>query len=102
MWAAERLGQVRAHFSIVESMVPLPGEARLYLAYTEQRGPSLTGNPAGPQYLSEILSVLASATSPSEHVHFYENQPPLCGNSYRLTVYNESGDWFDKYAVPLD
>jgi hypothetical protein len=102
MRAAERLGQIRAHFSIVESMVLLPDEARLHLAYTEQGGPSLTGNPAGLRYLSEMLSILASATSPSEHVHFYENQPPLCGNSYRLTIYNESDDWFEKYAVPPD
>jgi hypothetical protein len=105
--AAKRLGQVRVHFGVVKSIVPMPEKARLHLRYAPQGGPTLTGNADGLRYLSDLCAALAdSPTSndegPEEHVHLYENEPPMFGQSYGLTIYHSSDGWFDRHAVAPD
>ena len=87
--AAERLRQVRVHFGVIKSMVPMPDDARLHLRYAPQGGPVLTGNRDGLRYLSDLCAVLADAAPPREitpeqiaAVEFYEDDkiplpPPL-------------------------
>jgi hypothetical protein len=106
--AAERLGQTRIHLSLIKGMVSMPEDARLHLTYSPQGGPTLTGNVGGLRYLSDICAVLAAApvsngalTAP-EHVHLYDGESPMFGNSYGLTVYNEPNAWFDKHGIPMD
>jgi|GEM_PF-317339 len=105
--AAQRLGQVRVHLSVVKGMVPIPEDARLHLRYAPQGGPVLTGNKTGLRYLSDLCATLADAPlpggkGPEEHVHLYENEPPMFGQSYGLTIYHSSGEWFDRHAVTPD
>lgn len=89
MLAAERLKQPYMHYSIVERMTHLPEGARLHLFYSERHGPTLTGNPDGLRYLSDLCARLADTDVPHEHVHLYEGKLLLFGNSYRLTLYHE-------------
>lgn len=105
--AAQRLEQVRVHLGVVKSIVPMPEEARLHLRYAPQGGPTLTGNADGLRYLSGLCAALAdfpapSGEGPEEHVHLYENEPPMFGQSYGLTIYHSSEEWFDRYAVTPD
>ena len=105
--AAQRLGQVRVHLGVVKGMVPTPADARLHLRYAPQGGPVLTGNRTGLRYLSDLCASLADATvpdgqGPEEHVHLYENEPPMFGQSYGLTIYHSSEEWFDRHAIALD
>ena len=102
MLASERLRQTRVHFRVVEGMVQMPEDARLHLVYTDDGGPCLTGNPSGLRYLSDLAVVLSSAPSPHEHVHLYQGEPPMFGNSFGLTIYNEPDDWLDKHAIAPD
>ena len=105
--AAQRLGQVRVHLGIVKGIVPMPGEARLYLRYAPQNGPTLTGNAAGLHYLSDLCAALAdfpasSGKGPEEHIHLYENEPPMFGQSFGLTIYHSSEEWFDRHPIAPD
>ena len=100
--ASERLGQTRIHFRVVESMVQMPEDARLHLTYTEEDGPCLTGNSSGLRYLSDLAAALSSAPSPHEHVHLYQETPPMFGNSFALTLYNEPDEWLDQHGIAPD
>ena len=105
--AAKRLRQVRVHFGVIKAMVSLPEDARLHLRYAPQGGPVLTGNTEGLRYLSDLCAALAAAPltsdeGPEEHVHLYENEPPIFGQSYGLTIYHSSEAWFDQYALAPD
>lgn len=105
--AAQRLGQVRVHLGVVKGIVPMPEEARLHLRYAPQGGPTLTGNRDGLRYLSDLCAALADAPlpdgeGPEDHVHLYENEPPMFGQSYGLTIYHSSDDWFDRHAIAPD
>ena len=102
--AAERLGQVRVHFGVVKSMVPLPDDARLHLRYVSQGGPVLTGNRNGLPYLSDLCAALADSplsqdAGPEEHVHLYDGEPPMFGSSHALTLYHSADDWFDRHGA---
>jgi hypothetical protein len=105
--AAQRLGQVRVHLGVVKGIVSMPEEARLHLRYAPQGGPTLTGNADGLHYLSDLCAALAdfpapSSEGPEEHVHLYENEAPMFGQSYGLTIYHSSDEWFDRHAVAPD
>ena len=105
--AAQRLGQVRVHLGVVKGMIPVPEAARLHLRYAPQGGPTLTVNADGLRYLSDLCAALSdfpvpSDEGPEEHVHLYENEPPMFGQSYGLTIYHSSDDWFDRHAVTPD
>ncbi len=96
--AAERLKQVPERKDIARRMIQQTGDEKLHLTYRDETGPELTGNAAGLSYLSEVLKHLSKATMNGEHSHLFAGQPPLCGNSYPLTVYFEDEDWFAEHA----
>ncbi len=105
--AAERLRQVRVHFGIIKGLVPMPEDARLHLKYAPKGGPVLTGNTNGLRYLSDICATLAEAPfpddgGPEEHIHLYDNEPPMFGQSYGLTIYHSADAWFARYGIAPD
>ena len=105
--AAERLGQVRVHLGVVKGIVSMPEEARLHLRYAPEEGPTITGNADGLRYLSALCAALAdfpapSIEAPEEHVHLYQNEPPMFGQSFGLTIYHSSEEWFDLHAIAPD
>ena len=102
--AAERLSQTHIHFAVIKGMVPMPEDARLHLKYAPQGGPVLTGNTEGLRYLSDLCAALSDSplpegAGPEEHVHLYNGEPPMIGNSYGLTLYHSSDSWFDHHAA---
>lgn len=105
--AADRLGQMRIHLSVLKEMVPMPDGARLHLRYAPQGGPVLTGNTDGLRYLSDLCAALAASLlpdgdGPEEHVHLYDAEPPMFGDTYGLTMYHSADAWFDKHAVAAE
>lgn len=102
--AAERLAQVRVHFAVVKGLVPMPEDARLHLKYAPIGGPVLTGNTIGLRYLRDLCSALADRPIPKgdsveEHVHLYDNEPPMFGQSYGLTIYHSGDAWFERHGT---
>ena len=102
--AAERFDQVRVHFAVIKGLVPMPEDARLHLKYAPVGGPVLTGNTTGLRYLSDLCAALADTPVPEgdgveEHIHLYDNEPPMFGQSYGLTIYHSGDAWFDRYGV---
>lgn len=96
--AADKLGQVPVRRDIVRNMIEQSGREKLHLTYHEESGPELTGNAAGMAYLSAVFKNLSKATMKGEHSHFFSGRPPLCGNSFPLTIYLEDDDWFEEHA----
>ena len=93
---AETLGQVPIRKDISRRIVVESGNEKLHLIYSKESGPQLTGNASGLSFFSEVLKKLSEATMNGEHAHFFYGEPPLYGNSYPLTIYLESDDWFRK------
>lgn len=96
--AARRLGQTQVMKDVISSIVPVPSEARLHLAYQAEVGPVLSGNVAGLKYLAELILTLAQAPLDGEHVQLDWNHPPVIGDSYGLLVYREADAWFEEGA----
>ena len=96
--AADKLVQVPQHKDIVRNMIEQSGREKLHLTYRDEGGPELTGNAAGLSSLSAVLEDLSKATMNGEHSHFFSGRPPLCGNSFPLTIYLEEDDWFEEHA----
>jgi hypothetical protein len=96
--AADRLEQDPVRKDIARRLVKQSGDEKLYLIYSKESGPELTGNAPGLSYLSEVIKNLSKAKMNGEHSHFYYHEPPLQGNSYPLTIYLEDDDWFAKHA----
>lgn len=96
--AADKLEQVPVRKDIVRGMIEPSGDEKLHLTYRKEGGPELTGNAAGLAYLSAVLSGLSNANVSGEHSHFFRSRPPLCGDSFPLTIYLEDDNWFEKHA----
>lgn len=94
--AAKTLGQEIIRKDISRRTTEESGNEKLHLTYSKESGPVLTGNASGLSYLSEVMKKLSEASMNSEHAHFFYGEPPLYGNSFPLTIYLESDDWFRK------
>jgi len=94
--AADRLGQTPVMKDVVRAMVTMPEDALLHFTYDSECGPVLTGNAAGLEYLAELLTTLARAPLPGEHLHLEWNEAPFIGDSYGLVVYRETDGWFEE------
>ena len=97
--AASKLRQTPVIKNIAEELAPPPDtKSKLHLTYSETSGPCLTGNSCGLKYLSDIICNLSNSKLIGEHIHLYDEEFPMYGDSYPLTIYFESDDWFEKYA----
>jgi hypothetical protein len=84
---------------IVKQIVITTGKERLHLTYSDGNGPILTGNKSGLQYLSKVVEKLSESEMAGDHIHFYNQEPPLYGSSYPITVYYENDKWFEDYGA---
>lgn len=100
--AAERLGQPPMAVPVVHNRVPLPEDASLCFYYHDEEGPVLVGNPAGLDYLGDLLKELAQSPLPGENLVLEEGYPPFVGDSMGLSLYRESEEWFDAAGEGLE
>ncbi|MBI2301011.1 MAG: hypothetical protein HYU66_19030 [Armatimonadetes bacterium] len=95
--AAERLGQPPMVIPIVYNRVPLPPGAAVHFYYDDDEGPVLVGNSEGLHYVGDVCRELSQALVPGECV-VIDEEPPLVGDSYELTIYIEDEQWFEAAA----
>lgn len=96
--AARRLRQPRIIKDEIRDATPLTGEEKLHLAVDAVKGPQLTGNSAGLDYLGRILIRLAETQNPGESVFFSTREAPLYGRSHGFRLLLEDGDWFEEHG----
>jgi hypothetical protein len=100
--AAEQLGQPPMAVPVTHNRVPLSAEARLCFYYHDEEGPVLVGNPEGLRYLGALLTDLADAPLPGEHIELEEECPPMVSESYGLTMYRENEEWFEAAEAGME
>lgn len=100
--AAELLSQTRLFKDFMKNSIKTTGNEKLQLAYTENTGHEIIGNPDGLLYLSRVLRNLSKSQLPGEHVSFFYNKFPLFGESFPFTVFHEDDKWFEQEAITED
>ncbi|MEN6383695.1 MAG: hypothetical protein ABFD79_00695 [Phycisphaerales bacterium] len=97
--AAKILNQIPVYQNIVSEEDWASGDEKLHLKYSKEFGPVLTGNKAGLSYLSKMIAKLSDSERSGEHIHLYNDEFPMYGKSYALTIYLENDEWFPKYGI---